>query len=89
MTSRFGEEGYDDLIPDADPDDPFDAHLDEDAHVFCPYCGEGVDIVVDPAGGGVQEYVEDCEVCCRPWAVRVTLDADGLPQVSVSTLEDE
>jgi hypothetical protein len=77
------------LDPLDEADDPFEARLDEDAHVFCPYCGEGVDIVVDLGGGGVQEYVEDCEVCCRPWAVRVTLDAGGVPQVSLSTLDDE
>jgi hypothetical protein len=22
-------------------------------------------------------YVQDCEVCCRPWAVTVSRDADG------------
>ncbi|MCA9592782.1 MAG: CPXCG motif-containing cysteine-rich protein [Myxococcales bacterium] len=32
----------------------------------CPYCGEPVDTYPDPGGGGDQEYVEDCAVCCRP-----------------------
>jgi len=70
-------------------DEDQDAELTNEALVFCPYCGEGVEMSVDQAGGGVQEYVEDCTVCCQPWAVRVTLDADGQPLVSVTTLDDE
>jgi hypothetical protein len=42
----------------------------------CPYCGEPVEVEVDPAGGDAQTYVEDCSVCCRPWVVRVQRDAD-------------
>ena len=32
----------------------------------CPHCGEEVDTDPDPGGGLVQEYIEDCAVCCRP-----------------------
>lgn len=32
----------------------------------CPYCGEPNDIYVDPGGGELQDYIEDCAVCCRP-----------------------
>jgi hypothetical protein len=55
--------------------------------VVCPYCSELVEVVVDAGGGEVQEYVEDCEVCCRPWAVRVAFDREGTPLVSVTTLD--
>lgn len=41
--------------------------------VYCPYCGEPNEILVDPSGGRVQRYVEDCHVCCRPWDVTVTV----------------
>ena len=34
-----------------------------------PYCGEVVEMTLDASGGTVQEYVQDCEVCCRPWQV--------------------
>ncbi|MCA9484757.1 MAG: CPXCG motif-containing cysteine-rich protein [Nitrospina sp.] len=35
-------------------------------HEFiCPYCGEWISMVIDLSAGG-QEYIEDCEVCCRP-----------------------
>ncbi len=58
------------------------------AWVSCPYCGQEVELRVDPGGGPSQEYVEDCEVCCQPWAVRVTLERQGRPTVTVTTLDD-
>jgi uncharacterized Zn finger protein len=56
--------------------------------VSCPYCGEEIELLVDPAGGTLQEYVEDCEVCCQPWSVRVSVGGAGEPNVVVSRLED-
>ncbi|MEN9817251.1 MAG: Cysteine-rich, partial [Gemmatimonadota bacterium] len=44
--------------------------------------------LLDPAGGDLQEYVEDCEVCCRPWRVEVTYDETGAPSVELFT-DDE
>jgi hypothetical protein len=38
--------------------------------VTCPYCGEEVEIVVEPDVSG--SFVQDCEVCCNPWLVRVS-----------------
>lgn len=57
--------------------------LDGEARVICPWCGEEVEITLDPGGGQDQEYVEDCEVCCRPWLVHVRLDASGNAEVWV------
>ncbi|MDH3271060.1 MAG: CPXCG motif-containing cysteine-rich protein [Gemmatimonadota bacterium] len=56
--------------------------------VFCPYCGAGVELIIDPIGGDQQEYVEDCEVCCQPWSVQVTVGADGVPYVELGTLDE-
>ena len=36
----------------------------------CPYCGEQVEIYVEPDVRG--SFVQDCEVCCNPWRVRVS-----------------
>lgn len=55
--------------------------------VHCPYCGEPCELLLDPGGAGEQEYVEDCEVCCRPWTVRVRWSG-GFADVSVRR-EDE
>ena len=53
------------------------------ATVLCPYCGEPNEVSLDPGGGSSQEYVEDCQVCCRPWRVRVRYRADGSASVEV------
>jgi Cysteine-rich CPXCG len=50
---------------------------DTEAEVICPYCGEAVTVGVDPAGGAIQTYVEDCQVCCRPWQIHVSYDDHG------------
>jgi hypothetical protein len=44
--------------------------MDDQFTVSCPYCGEEVEIYLEPDVGGV--FVQDCEVCCNPWKVRVT-----------------
>ncbi|MGD8495722.1 MAG: CPXCG motif-containing cysteine-rich protein [Gemmatimonadales bacterium] len=62
-----------------------DDHVDSSAFVACPYCGAGVELILDPAGGSVQSYVEDCEVCCRPWQVMVRWDASGTAHVEART----
>lgn len=59
--------------------------LDE-AAIRCPYCGEAITLVVD-ASAGSQRYLEDCQVCCRPIVVGVTVD-DEVVQVHVAS-EDE
>ena len=42
--------------------------------VMCPYCGESVELLVDGTLPQ-QEYVEDCEICCRPMVVTVDATA--------------
>ena len=37
--------------------------------VVCPYCGEEMDIYVEPDVAG--SLVQDCEVCCNPWRILV------------------
>jgi len=49
--------------------------------IGCPYCGETISILVDHSHDE-QEYVEDCQVCCRPMVVNVAIDAAG--EVSVT-----
>jgi hypothetical protein len=54
-----------------------------DALVYCPYCAEAVEIVLDPGGGPHQRYVQDCEVCCQPWLVDVSWSPEGAAWVDV------
>lgn len=50
--------------------------------VHCPYCGEPLELLVD-AGEDDQRYIEDCQVCCRPINVTVTVEGDGSIGVDV------
>ncbi len=43
--------------------------MNDQYFVTCPYCGESVEIYVEPDVRGT--FVQDCEVCCNPWRVRV------------------
>lgn len=47
----------------------------------CPYCGEVIEVLVDCSSGD-QEYVEDCQVCCEPMVVTVSLGQSDGPRVS-------
>jgi hypothetical protein len=49
--------------------------MDDYVLVMCPYCGEASEILIEPDVHGT--FVQDCEVCCNPWLVRVTVDGDG------------
>ena len=59
----------------------------ESTHIDCPYCGEPLEIAVD-ASVGDQDYIEDCQVCCKPIQFRIRVDADGEVSVDVRS-EDE
>jgi len=48
--------------------------------IYCPYCGEMISILID-ASVESQQYIEDCQVCCRPIDIRVEVSADGDCQV--------
>lgn len=49
--------------------------------VTCPYCGELVEVYVEPDVRG--SFVQDCEVCCNPWRVRVRW-ADGERTIDIA-----
>ena len=55
--------------------------LDEQ-RVSCPYCGESIDILVDQQEAG-QEYIEDCQVCCKPIVFNLSVDSMGHLKVLV------
>lgn len=50
--------------------------------VYCPYCGEVLEVLIDPQEAG-QQYTEDCQVCCKPILFNVGVDATGHLSVSV------
>lgn len=42
----------------------------------CPYCFQVNTVLVDISAGQRQEYIEDCEVCCRPANLVITVDQE-------------
>jgi hypothetical protein len=50
--------------------------LEPFTNVECPYCGE-VNLLRLDLSAGSQSYVEDCQVCCQPMQVAVTVSGDG------------
>jgi Cysteine-rich CPXCG len=49
--------------------------------VTCPYCGEDVEIYLEPEVRG--SLIQDCEVCCNPWQLRVSADEEGERYVDI------
>ena len=63
--------------------------MTETKQIYCPYCGETLEVAID-CSVRRQEYIEDCQVCCRPIVLRVTLDdgEDGPPLVTARSEEE-
>jgi hypothetical protein len=43
--------------------------FDDTLTVVCPYCGESVEVYLEADVTGT--LVQDCEVCCNPWRIRI------------------
>lgn len=95
----FSDDFFRSLRGDDDGEPPDDRSLDEDfplgdgiadteTEIRCPYCGQLNDIGLDPGSGESQDYVEDCQVCCRPWRVLVEYGADGTATVRVEAADE-
>jgi hypothetical protein len=51
--------------------------------VQCPYCGEDNELLIDTSIEQ-QDYVEDCQVCCQPMLVHVTVNDSEVAAVEVA-----
>ena len=55
--------------------------------ISCPYCGEAIELLIDDSEGD-QRYIEDCQVCCRPITIALSIDDEGALHVD-ATAEDD
>ena len=56
-------------------------------HFFqCPYCWEEISMLLEPSNKE-QQYIEDCEVCCRPIQIQYSFE-ESLQSFSAQSLED-
>lgn len=56
--------------------------IEQTVTVQCPYCAQTFEVLVD-CSIEHQEYIEDCEVCCRPVSLVIDVAEDG--SVTVQT----
>lgn len=55
--------------------------MGESVVVQCPWCGEPIEVWVEPDADGTQ--VQDCDVCCRPCELVIRTDPRGSATVAV------
>ncbi|MFT7373532.1 MAG: hypothetical protein ACI9T9_002232 [Oleiphilaceae bacterium] len=55
--------------------------------ISCPYCGETISILLD-CSIEEQEYIEDCQVCCRPITLKVE-SSDGYDPIVTALDEND
>jgi Cysteine-rich CPXCG len=48
--------------------------MEIEATYVCAFCLQVNEIVVDASTGMHQELIEDCQVCCRPNRLMITID---------------
>jgi DNA-directed RNA polymerase subunit RPC12/RpoP len=63
--------------------------MQDEATYVCHACGEEIVVPLDVSEGSIQEYVEDCPVCCRPNLIHVQIDEDGEARVWAEAEQDD
>jgi Cysteine-rich CPXCG len=58
--------------------------METTAEYQCGYCGEYSTTFVDLSAGYEQSYIEDCQVCCRPNTLNISVDMESL-DVEITT----
>ena len=59
----------------------------EERRIYCPYCNEPISILVNSEDVG-DAYIEDCQVCCRPIEITLSLDDNHCIQVQARDEND-
>ncbi|MBU2503274.1 MAG: CPXCG motif-containing cysteine-rich protein [bacterium] len=59
----------------------------EEVVIQCPCCWQAIEVLVD-SSVPFQEYVEDCQVCCRPLVMTVQVLEEGPPRIEVRPESD-
>jgi hypothetical protein len=45
--------------------------------ITCPFCSEQIEVDLDPSEASSQQFVYDCEVCCRPIMISLQYGEEG------------
>ncbi|WP_179336803.1 CPXCG motif-containing cysteine-rich protein [Winogradskyella ludwigii] len=56
-------------------------------HFFqCPYCWEQISMLVDGSQSH-QNYIEDCEICCNPIQISITIENQEIISFNAENIE--
>jgi hypothetical protein len=58
--------------------------MENSAEFVCAFCGETNPTFIDISAGSQQSYVEDCQVCCNPNVLYISIDEVTL-EVDIQT----
>lgn len=61
-------------------------YIQQAQKIGCPYCGETIELLIDCSVAD-QQYIEDCQVCCRPITLQLHIDGDDVTVTAFN--EDE
>ena len=61
--------------------------IEHDVSFTCPHCGEPLSARFDVTGGRRQQFLQDCEVCCKPIQIDVAFDGDEVVSFSAESSE--
>ena len=50
--------------------------------IQCPFCAAEIELAIDTSAGS-QAFTTDCEVCCRPFEVRVECEPGEILGIEV------
>jgi hypothetical protein len=56
---------------------------------ICPYCHQNISVILDLSIEGSQEYIEDCEVCCRPIQIQYQSNGEELEDFSCHGIQSD
>jgi transcription elongation factor Elf1 len=51
--------------------------------IQCPFCGQTSELTLDTSVAS-QQFVTDCEVCCRPMEIRVESEPGEIISIEVA-----
>jgi Cysteine-rich CPXCG len=56
--------------------------LEVESEINCPYCGAAFTTLIDTSAGTFST-IQDCEVCCRPIAIKVFCRSGEIESVEI------
>ncbi|MBI1386821.1 MAG: CPXCG motif-containing cysteine-rich protein [bacterium] len=58
----------------------------EEVFFTCPYCWSCISVLIDVSIYD-QQYVEDCEICCRPMHIEARSDGEMVIDFNAESIE--